>query len=147
MIWLMKPQPQWSFLLMTYHSFPLFKIKIIQHHSLTMISIKSVIEHIHGKCLLTLIPQNKRKKWFFSRKCTKEDHPLIYFNDTSHPDYRSKTYWDVSRWKTQLQYSQFSIKILGISIEKIGFSFENTRYFENMWQSHSIPTANICGKA
>ena len=48
----------------------------------------------------------------------------MYFNDTSHPDYRSKTYWDVSRWKTQLQYSHFSIKILGISIEKIGFSFE-----------------------
>ena len=119
----MEPQPQWSFLLMTYHSFPLFKIKIIQHHSLTMISIKSVIEHIHGKCLLTLIPQNKRKKWFFQGNVQKR---IIHSCISTIPVTQTtvQRHWDVSRWKTQLQYSHFSIKILGISIEKIGFSFE-----------------------
>ena len=50
---------------MIHHSFQLFKIRIIQHHSLTMISIKLVIGPTHGKCLLTQIPQNKHKKLFF----------------------------------------------------------------------------------
>ena len=44
------------------HSFQLFKIRIIQYHSLTMILRKLVIGLIHGKCLLTQIPQNKHKK-------------------------------------------------------------------------------------
>ena len=47
------------------HSFQLFKIRIIQYHSLTMILRKLVIGLIHGKCLLTQIPQNKHKKYFF----------------------------------------------------------------------------------
>ena len=54
-----------KFLLTTHHSFQLFKIRIIQHHSFTMISIKLVIGSKHGKFLLTWIPQNKNKKWFF----------------------------------------------------------------------------------
>ena len=42
-----------------------------------------------------LDPSKQAQEVIFSRKCTKEDHLPIYFNDTSDPDYRSKTYWDV----------------------------------------------------
>ena len=45
-----------------------------------MISIKLVIRPTHGKCLLTRIPQNNLEV-IFLRKYTKEDHPVIYFND------------------------------------------------------------------
>ena len=83
---------RWSFLLMADHSFQLLKIRIVQHHSLTMISIRLMIRLMHAKCLF---PQNKYIKVTFSRKCTKEDHPPMYFNNT---------YWTVSWRKTQLQY-------------------------------------------
>ena len=72
MICLMKSNPWWSFLLMTNHSFQFFKIRIIQCHSLTMILIKLVIGVIQGKCLLTRIPQNKHKNWFFQGSVQKK---------------------------------------------------------------------------
>ena len=67
--------------MMTYYTFHLFKIRIVYHHSLTMILVKLLIGLIHGMCLLMKIPQNKHRKLFFSKNCTKEEHPLVYFKN------------------------------------------------------------------
>ena len=67
--------------MMTYYTFHLFKIRIVYHHSLTMILVKLLIGLIHGMYLLMKIPQNKHKKWSFLKKCRKEDHPPVYFNN------------------------------------------------------------------
>ena len=76
---------------MTHHFFQLFNIRIIQQHSLTMISIKLVTGPTHGKCLLTRIPQNKYKKWFFQGSIQKtSSFSHIFQWHTSHPDYCSK---------------------------------------------------------
>ena len=48
------------FLLMTHHFLQLFKIRMIQHHNLTMTLTKLVIRLIHEKCLLT----SKRSDFF-----------------------------------------------------------------------------------
>ena len=49
----------------SHHSSQLFHIRMIRHNNWTMISIKLVIGLIHGKCVLTQIPQKNRNKWFF----------------------------------------------------------------------------------
>ena len=67
--------------MMTYYTFHLFKIRIVYHHSLTMILVKLLIGLIHGMCLLMKIPQNKHRKLFFSKNCRKEEHPLVYFKN------------------------------------------------------------------
>ena len=49
----------------SHHSSQLFHIRMIRHNNWTMISIKLVKGLIHGKCVLTQIPQNNSNKWFF----------------------------------------------------------------------------------
>ena len=62
---------------MTHRSFQLFKIRIIQHHSLTMILIRLLIGPMHGN----LDPSKQAPEAIFSKKFTKDYHPAIYFNN------------------------------------------------------------------
>ena len=89
---------------MTHHSFQLLKIRIIQHHSLAIILIKLVISPKHGKCLLTQIPQNKHRKWFFFQGNLQKRIILPYISVIyQSPRLPFKTYWAVPWCKTQLR--------------------------------------------
>ena len=43
--------------------------------------MRLVIGLLQGKCVLTQISQNKRKKGFFKKKCTNKAYPPMYFNN------------------------------------------------------------------
>ena len=83
---------------MTHHSFQLFKDKNDSASQLDNDFDKVSDWASTWKMSFSPDLSKRAQEVIFSRKCTKEDHLPIYFNNlyTNHPDYRSKPYSAVS---------------------------------------------------
>ena len=58
-------------------------LRCVKHHSFTVVVVKYKVSGWTDtwKMSFNPDPSKKHEKWFFSRKCTKEGHPRIHFNN------------------------------------------------------------------